>query len=188
MTFAQVATTRNPAARPGFLFRTAALLALALWAWTVAAAAAEAEAFFGETLVALDGAPAPLARLRGQPLVVNFWARWCAPCRVEMPQLSAHRKRFVERGIELVGIAIEDNPEVVQAFTKAYGVDYPVLVAKQKGRPLLRALGDETGGLPYTVVFDRDGKLVFRKLGALSAAEMATAFNAALGERSGEPQ
>lgn len=163
---------------------SAALLVLALS--MANPAVAEGDLFFGETLMALDGAPAPLAGLRGKPLVVNFWARWCAPCRTEIPQLSAHRARFRGRGVDLVGIAVEDRPQVVQAFVKAYGIDYPVLVAGQRGLPLLRALGDATAGLPYTVVFDRRGHPVFRKLGALSAEEMDVAFSAALVEQSGD--
>ncbi|MGE5465904.1 MAG: TlpA family protein disulfide reductase [Ignavibacteria bacterium] len=159
----------------------ATVVALSLWSLRAAAEPREA-GFFGETLVGLDGAPAPLAALRGKPLVVNFWARWCAPCRVEMPQLSAYAARYKRRGVELLGVAVEDKPEVVQAFVRAYGVDYPVVVAGPRGVPLLQLFGDTTAGLPYTVVFDRRGNVVFRKLGALGAAEMETAFSAALAD------
>ncbi len=164
-------------------------MGIALLAFGLSAAnatAAEGDVFFGDTLVGLDGTPAPLAGWRGRPLVVNFWARWCAPCRTEMPQLSAHRARFQSRGVELVGVAVEDQPQVVAAFAKAYGIDYPVLVARQRGLPLLQALGDTAAALPYTVVFDRRGAVVFRKLGALAAHEMDTAFEAALAGRPGE--
>ncbi|MDD5249538.1 MAG: TlpA disulfide reductase family protein [Rhodocyclaceae bacterium] len=170
---------------PGRPRWTSGAVLLALFLLTMNAMA-EGDVFFGDAFVGLDGAPAPLARLRGKPLVVNFWARWCAPCRTEIPQLSAHQLRFKPRGVDLVGIAVEDNPQVVQAFVKAYEIDYPILVAKQRGLPLLQALGDTAAALPYTVVFDRRGTVVFRKLGALSAEEMDVAFRAALVERSGE--
>jgi peroxiredoxin len=122
------------------------------------------------------GQPASLARYRGQPLVVNFWARWCGPCRTEIPDLLAARAAAGSRGPQVVGIALDDKPEAVRDFAKAYEIDYPVLLAQDNAIELLRELGNAQAGLPYTLVIDRQGNIVARKLGPMSRQEMAAAF------------
>ena len=135
---------------------------------------------FQARLTGLDGKPAPFAGYRGRPLVVNFWARWCEPCRREIPQLLDKRRKFKERGLEVVGIAIDDKADSVRDFAQAYGMDYPVLLAGDQGVGLLQALGNPAAGLPYTLVIDRQGKVVARSLGPLKEAEMESAFRRAL--------
>lgn len=156
------------------------VLALCLTPFTVLAEPPSSAPLFAATLTDLQDKPAELARYRGRPLVVNFWARWCGPCREEIPQLVSERARLKDRGLEVIGIAIEDNTESVRDFAKAYDMDYPVLLAKDKGIALMQALGNTQAGLPYTLVLDRNGKIVASKLGPMTKTEMATVFAAAI--------
>jgi len=125
------------------------------------------------------GQPATLAQFRGKPLIVNFWARWCGPCRVEIPDLVAEHARMKSAGVQVVGIALDDKPDAVRDFAKAYDVDYPVLLIKEGGPDLLKQLGNPQAGLPFTLVLNKDGKLVSYKLGAMSRAEISAAVDAA---------
>jgi peroxiredoxin len=156
------------------------VLALCLTPFTVLAEPPSSAPLFAATLTDLQDKPAELARYRGRPLVVNFWARWCGPCREEIPQLVSERARLKDRGLEVVGIAIEDNTDSVRDFAKAYEMDYPVLLARDQGIALMQALGNPRAGLPYTLVLDRNGKVVASKLGPMNKDEMAASFAAAL--------
>jgi thiol-disulfide isomerase/thioredoxin len=156
------------------------LFALALLFGTRLALAQSADALFAATLTGLDDQPVALAQWRGKPLVVNFWARWCGPCRTEIPELIKLRQQYRAKGLEVLGIAIEDKVESVRDFAKAYEMDYPILLAKDKGLPLMQALGNVKMGLPFTVAVDRQGKLVVVKLGGIKADELVAAAEAAL--------
>ena len=131
---------------------------------------------FAATLWDVGGRPFALAGLRGKPLVVNFWARWCGPCRVEIPELARVRRRFADRGLLVVGIGIEDQADTVQEFVRAYDMDYTVLIAKDQGLPLMRALGNSKGGLPYTLIIDGSGRVVAKMEGLLQPAALDAAL------------
>jgi len=122
---------------------------------------------FAATLDNLEGKPLPLADFRGKPLVLNFWATWCPPCRKEIPELIEFHNRYVSRGVTLIGITVEDKARVAE-FVAATPIPFPVLVGRDKGIALLQALGNQSAGLPYTVVLDRQGNIVFIKRGALT--------------------
>jgi thiol-disulfide isomerase/thioredoxin len=119
----------------------------------------------------LEGKPRKLAEWRGRVLVCNFWATWCAPCREEIPLLVAARRNYASAGAEIVGIAI-DNGAKVREFSASFAISYPVLLAEADGLDLMRRLGNASGGLPYTVVADRQGAPVRQKLGAFKAGEL----------------
>lgn len=155
-------------------------LALALLPALPARAEATAEPLYALTLADTQDKPVALAQYKGRPLVVNFWARWCGPCRVEIPLLIKLRQDYRKRGLEVLGIAIEDKADAVREFAKAYEMDYPVLLAKDQGLPLMQALGNSRMGLPFTVAVDSKGRLVVVKLGAISSSELTAAAEAAL--------
>lgn len=161
-----------------------ALLAALLVAASAAVPAAEempsSAPLFAVVLDGMDGKPAALDKFRGKPLIVNFWARWCGPCRQEIPELAKLRAAHRKDGLEVIGIGLEDKPEAVREFAKAYDMDYPVLLAKDKGIPLMQALGNGKGGLPYTIAIDRQGHVVAKKLGLMQPADLAAAAAAAL--------
>jgi thiol-disulfide isomerase/thioredoxin len=123
------------------------------------------------TLVDLAGRPRQLAEWGGRILVWNFWATWCTPCREEIPLLIAAREKYGPLGVEIVGIAV-DNAAKVTDFSSSFKISYPILLAEADGIDLMRRLGNSSGGLPYTVVVDRQGSLVQRRLGALKQGDL----------------
>lgn len=126
---------------------------------------------FAATLSDLDDKPVALARYKGQPLVVNFWARWCGPCRAEIPELI--KFRATNKGkIEVLGIGIEDKVESAKEFAKAYEMDYPIFVAKEKGITLMQSMGNSKAGLPFTLFIDRNGQVIQKKLGLVKKADL----------------
>jgi thiol-disulfide isomerase/thioredoxin len=141
-------------------------------ALTVADEAPSPAALFAATLPNADNRAVALAGYRGKPLIVNFWARWCPPCRAEIPELidfrAAHRGQ-----IEVLGIGIEDDARAVKEFAKVYAINYPLFVAGEQGIPLMKELGNTRGGLPYTVFIDRQGQIVGKKTGQIKAADLA---------------
>jgi thiol-disulfide isomerase/thioredoxin len=155
------------------------LAALALLVAT-AVRADSAEPLFAVTLADLADKPAAMSAYKGKPLIVNFWARWCGPCREEIPELIKARARYKGRGLEIIGIAIEDKAEAVREFAKAYEMDYPVVLAKEQGLPLMQALGNTRAGLPFTVAIDRKGNIVTKKLGVMRKTDIEAAAEAAL--------
>jgi len=119
-------------------------------------------------LPGLDGKPRRLSDFRGRPLLVNFWASWCEPCRREIPLLKELRHR-AGGAIEVVGVAI-DSPDAAQKYARESGIDYPVLVGEQGGLEAAAAFGIEPV-LPFTVFSARDGRLVTLKVGELHRDE-----------------
>jgi len=109
-----------------------------------------------------------LSEWQGRVALFNFWATWCAPCRDEMPLLDAAGRRF---GVSIVGIGIDSAPNIFE-FASKISVRYELLVADASAIALMRDLGNSSGGLPFTVVLDRAGRIASRKLGAFSGPEL----------------
>jgi thiol-disulfide isomerase/thioredoxin len=107
----------------------------------------------------LDGRTHTLAEWRGKVVVLNFWATWCPPCREEMPEFVRLQQELGGQGLQFVGVAI-DEPEEVQAFLKETPVNYPMLIGDDKAPAWADSLGNSVSGLPFSVVFDRNGKKV----------------------------
>jgi thiol-disulfide isomerase/thioredoxin len=129
------------------------------------------EALWSRPLPDLAGAPQTLAQWRGRVLVVNFWATWCAPCREEIPVFVELQRRYGERGLQFVGIAI-DQPDKVAPFAAEFGINYPVLVGGLDAAEWSRDLGNRVGALPFTLVIDRDGDVRMTHLGELKEAAL----------------
>ena len=152
-----------------------AVLGLGFTMSSQAAGGIDTEAFFAAKLTGLDGGAVAMEQFRGRPLIVNFWARWCAPCREEIPELIRLRDAQGEGGIEVVGVALESQVEGVREFATAQDMRYPVVLAAKQGIPLMKALGNAQGGVPFTVYIGRDGKAVGSKLGIVRADDLAAA-------------
>ncbi|MDD5029703.1 MAG: TlpA disulfide reductase family protein [Rhodoferax sp.] len=111
------------------------------------------------------------ALFRGKPLLVNFWATWCPPCVEELPLLNAFYRQHAANGWQIIGLAL-DQAAPVRRFLKQQPLAFPVALAGFAGVELSRSLGNINGGLPFSVVFDPSGTLVYRKLGKLSKADL----------------
>lgn len=123
------------------------------------------------TMPDLAGQPQPMSQWKGKVILVNFWATWCAPCRKEIPLLVARQNELGARGLQVVGIAV-DQVDKVKPFAAEMGINYPVLVDELQALDLSRAVGNEMGALPYTLVVDRDGRIVRTELGTLTADKL----------------
>lgn len=137
------------------------------------------EQLFALALPDADGQARPLGQWRGKVLVVNFWATWCPPCRDEMPSFSRLHTRYADRGVQFVGLAI-DEAEKVRAFGRETGTRYPLLIGDSGTLGLAALLGNAAQGLPFTIALDRQGRLIGRKLGVWKEAELERLLQAQL--------
>lgn len=116
-----------------------------------------------------DGVVHRLSEWKGRPLLINFWATWCEPCRREIPLLKTlHHEREAD-GLQVVGIAV-DYPAAVRKYAAARAIDYPVLVGEQGGLAAVSAFGMDTV-LPFSVFADPGGRVVALKVGELHRDE-----------------
>lgn len=129
------------------------------------------DALFQSRFDDLDGQSHSLSEWQGKVLVVNFWATWCHPCRLEIPEFIQLQNKYRQQGLVFVGLAL-DQKDKVRSFVGEIGVNYPILLGDLGGMDLARKMGNGIGNLPYTVVFDRSGKLVATKLGVTTATQM----------------
>ena len=132
---------------------------------------AVAERLYSTRLPDAHGDPQLLEQWRGRVLVVNFWATWCAPCREEIPGFVRLQERHGARGLQFVGIAI-DQPGKVVDFAREFRINYPLLIGGMESLELLRQAGNRQAVLPYTVVIDRHGKVASRQPGGLKEGRL----------------
>lgn len=109
------------------------------------------------TLADANGQVITLSDLRGQVVMINFWASWCAPCRQEMPLLEQIHQRYAPLGFTLLGINVEENPADGQAFLRERPVSFPVLYDPENGVSKLY----DVVAMPSTVLIDRQGNVRF---------------------------
>jgi len=108
---------------------------------------------------------------RGKVLIVNFWATWCEPCREEMPEFVRMQNELGGRGLQFVGIAL-DEAEAVEDFLAGTPVNYPILLGDMAAGEWAEALGNPLSVLPFSVVFDRTGSKVFSRIGVFRPGEI----------------
>lgn len=117
----------------------------------------------------LEGTRRGIAEWDGKLVVMNFWATWCPPCLHEIPMFIALQERYQGRGVQFLGIAI-DEADKVREFADAVGLNYPTLHGQLDAIEVMGAYGNQSGGLPFTVLIDRSGQVVARHPGVLDEA------------------
>ncbi|HYC43720.1 MAG TPA: TlpA disulfide reductase family protein [Noviherbaspirillum sp.] len=127
--------------------------------------------FLSQSMKDANGQVQPLSQWKDRTLVVNFWATWCAPCVDEMPELSALQQEISSQNIQILGIGI-DSASNIADFARKYRISYPLYVGGIDGSELSRALGNQGGGLPFTVIIGRDGQVKKTYLGRLKMEEL----------------
>jgi len=125
------------------------------------------ESLMKANLPDIQGQTHALSEWRGKVLLVNFWATWCPPCVEEMPELVDLQNSSGIKNLQIVGIGV-DSPSNIQQFTKKFQISYPILVAGMEGTEIARALGNQAGGLPFTVLLDAEGRVRQTYLGRLN--------------------
>src|SRR5579864_4759653 len=129
------------------------------------------------SLESLDGKNMHLSDFRGKAVLLNFWATWCSPCKIEMPWFVELQKQYGPQGLQIVGVAMDDaSKEDIAKFAKDMGVNYPILIGKE-------AVGDQYGGvpaLPETFFIGRDGKFVDKIIGLKGKGDIEEAIKKTL--------
>ena len=128
-------------------------------------------AFWAQRFDRPEGGELEFSKLRGKPLLLNFWATWCPPCVEEMPMIDRFFRESGGNGWQVVGLAI-DQPSAVRKFLQKTPVSYPVGLAGLQGTELVKSLGNTVGGLPFTLVLSGDGTVAARKMGKLEPADL----------------
>jgi thiol-disulfide isomerase/thioredoxin len=139
--------------------------------WWPANPEGDATALLGIALPDVEGREQRLDQWRGKVLVVNFWATWCAPCREEMPQFVRTQRIDGPKGVQFVGIAV-DQADKVQQFAKEINLNYPALIGGLGAMELSKTLGNDVMALPFTVIVSRDGRIAHTQLGPLKQAQL----------------
>jgi DsbE subfamily thiol:disulfide oxidoreductase len=128
------------------------------------------------TLAQLDGPPMTLSKLRGQVVVINFWASWCSECQVEQAALDQTWQQFQDSGVVLVGVDFEDETTAARSYVRTAGVTYPVVEDADSATALAYGLR----GVPETFVVNQSGRVVDRIIGPVDAATLAREINSVL--------
>ena len=123
------------------------------------------------SLVNMKGEAVSIDEFRGKKTLINFWATWCRPCRKEMPMLNGVFLSQDPSDFSVVGIAI-DKPEKVTQFVAELGIDFPIMVGQSEAYDVMKALGNEALTLPYTILIDEEGEVVWSKNTELKHSDM----------------
>jgi len=107
----------------------------------------------------------------GKVILLNFWATWCSPCLQEIPELVDLQQQYQSRGLQVIGIALQDPNELTD-FIREHGMNYPVLAGLEAVIVIAENYGNLVGGLPYTAIIDKSGKIVFVKAGQINKIEV----------------
>ena len=121
----------------------------------------------------MDGGLRNIDEWQGQVIVVNFWATWCPPCLEEIPVFIELQKRLADRGLQIIGIALQQAHEV-RDFANEMKINYPLLVGEQDAIRVATDYGTNIGALPYTAIINRNGRIAFVKRGPLTGKEAET--------------
>jgi len=118
------------------------------------------------TLPLIDGGEFHLSSYRGKVVLLDFWATWCVPCREETPHFIELQQKYGGRGLQIIGVSMDDSPEPVRTFYQQFHINYPVVM----GTADVGAAYGGVLGLPIAFLIDRDGRIYAKHIGATDAA------------------
>jgi cytochrome c biogenesis protein CcmG/thiol:disulfide interchange protein DsbE len=118
------------------------------------------------TLPQLDGHNLRLSSYRGKVVLLDFWATWCDPCREETPHFVELQQKYGDRGLQIIGVSMDDSPEPVRAFYQQFHMNYPVVMGTAKTGELYGGVL----GLPIAFLITRDGRIYAKHIGATDPA------------------
>ncbi len=108
-----------------------------------------------------------LSYWKGKVILLNFWASWCAPCQFEIPRFVRYQKKYADKGLQIIGIGLDDKDKL-KNVERSLEINYPTMViSQQKGAKLLEKFGDEQQIVPYTLLIDKDGSIVYIHRGSM---------------------
>ena len=122
------------------------------------------------SLQRLDGTNLSLSSYRGNVVLLDFWATWCAPCREETPHLVELQQKYGDQGLQIIGVSMDDSPDPVGPFYREFHMNYPVVM----GTAHTGELYGGVLGLPIAFLIDREGRIYRKHLGATDVQELET--------------
>ena len=138
------------------------------------------DALYGASFKDLKDQTVSMSRFKGKVLVMYYWATWCVPCRLETPNLVKLNEKYKDKGVVVVGLAL-DNGDKVRDFVKDNNVTYPIFYGGHDAVQLGKTMGNDGGAIPFTVVIDKDGKLVHTFKGDLPNEDLEKIINPLVG-------
>ena len=123
------------------------------------------------SLSGLDGKQHSIKEWQGQVLVLNFWATWCPPCLKEMPEFEAVQSEFAKKGLQVIGIALDDA-EPVKEFIASKHITYPILLGEDQGMKIAHDLGNIVNTVPFTVIVNKNGLVLKRQMGVFTKEQL----------------
>lgn len=182
--------------RPWFTLAAAGIaIGLGLWAWQTndvnhrptpepepPAPVAQAEQLPELHYPDLEGKLRSTREWQDKVLVLNFWATWCPPCREETPLFVELQDEYAAKGVQFVGLAIDDKQAVVD-FTDSYGVAYPVLLGDLEAMAVSKQLGNRFQGLPFTLIVAPGGQIAVRHFGGIKREQIEPVLNRLTGNQ-----
>ena len=119
------------------------------------------------TLKTLNDSSYTLSKMEGKVVLINFWATWCGPCRMEIPEFNELQKSYHERGLNILGISVSDNKKQLKNFTKSFTVDYPLLYGSAKDMNKVMRDYDGVYAVPSSFLIGKNGNIIWKYPGAI---------------------
>ena len=119
------------------------------------------------TLKAINDSNYTLSKMEGKVVLINFWATWCGPCRMEIPEFNELQKTYHERGLHILGISVSDNKNQLKNFTKSFAIDYPLLYGSAKEMNKIMRDYDGVYAVPSSFLVGKNGNIIWKYPGAI---------------------
>ena len=130
------------------------------------------------TLKDMNGAEVKLADLKGKVVLLNFWATWCGPCRLEIPSFVELQEKYADQGFRIIGISVDDPPEALPPFAKRFKINYPLIVGADR-EDVQKAYGP-IFGVPTTFIIDRNGRICVKHVGPVGREQFESEIKSLL--------